>query len=308
MLPPPDPAPLPPSSPRRQINLLDPPRDGRHRDRTFFIQNFVEKFREMMRRQGVGRRDPLAPILDMLCEMLVHYDGLADELKVALARHEDRIRYECRDITKAADAVIAEAVRQADRSIAHAAERIEAAAAETRGQRQNVLRGFRTETEELLRSTVIQHERVRVWRDRMIVAALVLGFSAGAFWCGSASERNRMLLAFAATQARLTAALQRESSTDGEHWLRLIEWNRLSDVHSQCAPQPNGRLACTFAFWDALPPAMGVEPQTAPPRPPASNADLEKLLSPPPPATTSPASPPPPARRPGPPGPVHFGE
>ena len=67
ILPPPDPPPPPP--PRQQISLLDPPRGGRPPDRTFFIQNFVEKFREMMRRQGVGRRDPLAPILDMLCEM-----------------------------------------------------------------------------------------------------------------------------------------------------------------------------------------------------------------------------------------------
>ena len=254
MLPPPEAAPLPPSSPRRQINLLDPPRDGRHPDRTFFIQNFVEKFRELMRRQGVGRRDPLAPILDMLCEMLVHYDGLADELKVALARHEDRIRDECRSMTKAAHGVVTEAARQADHSLARAAERIEASAAETRGCRQDVLRGFRTETEDMLSTTVIRHERVRDWRDRMIVAALLLGFSAGAFWCGTASEQERMLLAYQVIHARLTAALERESSTDGDHWLRLIEWNRLSDVHRQCAPQPSGRLACTFTFWDALPP------------------------------------------------------
>ena len=251
MLPPPDPAPPPPSPPpqppRRQISLLDPPRDGRHPDRTFFIQNFVEKFRELMRRQGVGRRDPLAPILDMLCEMLVHYDGLAHELKVALARHEDRIRDEYRDLTKAAHAIVTEAARQA-------AERIEAAAAETRGHRQDVLRGFRAETEQLLRTTVIRHERMRDWRDRIIVAVLLLGFSAGAFWCGTASQQDRMLLAFQVFHARLTAALQSESSTDGEHWLRLIEGNRLGSTPSQCAPQPSGRLACTFTFWDALPP------------------------------------------------------
>jgi hypothetical protein len=139
-----------------------------------------------------------------------------------------------------------------------------------------------------------------------VAVTAVTGGGVGLYW-----GRSQATAEFTETETRLHAAFARGPDV-AAIWANIMEWNpRLPDGLPACIKADlfidDGQRACRMPMW--------VEPRTAPPRPPVDNPDLSKLFQPqpppppPPPATTTaPASPPPPARRPGPPGPVHFGE
>ncbi len=58
--------------------------DGaRQSRRVLAMEDFLARFRQIMSRQGMSRKDPLSPVLDMLGELLVHMAHLfEDQIKV----------------------------------------------------------------------------------------------------------------------------------------------------------------------------------------------------------------------------------
>lgn len=242
-------------SPPRQISLLDPP-EGRRGDRVVFVKDFVAIFQRLMIKSGVTARDPIAPVLEMLCEMLLHFTHLAEDQTAGFDRHEIRLAAELRTASEQARGIFGEEARRIDRSMARAAERIEATAAETRLHRENVLHGFREETEELFRTTMLRQTRARMWYDRTLVAVFVAVLAGAAFWGGRSWGIDETTVAMRAAQTRTEALLLRDGVKVAMHWLDLIEWNRLIEAPKSCAPQPSGpgyRQVCTFTFWDGPP-------------------------------------------------------
>ena len=263
------PPPRPTRAPSRQTSLLEPP-ESWHADRLVVIQDFIEKYKQTMKRLGIGPRDPLAPVYDMLLEMMVHNATLAADLTADLKRIVDRAGTQLLGGLEQARAIIGEDNRRADRAIALTAERIAATAAETRLQREQVLVGFHAETEALIRTSVSRGADERIWRDRIIVSAFMFAALLGAFvsgqWQGRTSEHEQTKVLV----GRLSAALQ-DGENGATEWLSLIEWNNLSKVTRQCAPEPNGlgyRMACTFKLWTSPPLDIPPSPPPSPPPPP----------------------------------------
>ncbi len=219
------------------------------------IEDFLARFRQVVGRAGIGRKDPLAVVLELLGEMLLHFTHLAEDHTANLDQQLERAR-----------TVIAEEVKTADRNIALAMTTIAAAEAQTRQRQGELLGQFHRSTEELLCSTVSRQTATRVWRDRIVIVVVVVASVVGAFYLGRASEHERMETAIQATATPLVAAALRDGAQAAALWLGLMQWNRLPSVERHCWTAPSGpgfRQACTFSLWSSPPldtPPHPVEP------------------------------------------------
>ncbi len=249
----------PPVAPPRQISLLEAPAQP-HGNRMLVIHDFVERFRQLVRRQGIGRGDPLAPVLDLQVEMLVHFTGVGEDLRADLAQFMDR--WEARFLStldQARTRIGDEAVRL-ERAMARTTERMETIAAETRKQRADVLAGFAAETEKLLSATVIRQAGARIWRDRIIGFVCITIAIGGAFWIGHSrgqeEGQQQMKAAVDSTEHSVALTMLHDGLEAGMHWMQLMEWNDLNRAQRSCFSQTAGagyRKACTYTFWDDPP-------------------------------------------------------
>jgi len=263
----PDPAPTPavipqpplrpdpsPSGRGRQLGIFNPPQSPPHVDRTIFVRDFVARFRQLMQRQGIERGDPLAPILNVLAEMLVHFSGIAEDLDTDLNQHLERMDGRFKRSAEQAATEISEETRKLRGAVGEVAARIQAITEETMRQRADVLDGFTAETRKLLTDTVIRQAGVRIWRDRMIVAGLVLLLGGAAYSAGVARGRDEVTAAVIAGDQRFEALLLRDGLDAQMQWLDLMTWNSIDTVAKTCAAQaygPTYRTACSYAFWDS---------------------------------------------------------
>jgi hypothetical protein len=253
-------APPPTVSPPRQISLLEAPAQP-HGNRMLVIHDVVERFRQMVRRQGIGRGDPLAPVLDLQVEMLVHFGGVSEDLRADLAQFTDRWEARFLHALEQARRGIGDEAGRVERGMARATERMETIAAETRQQRADVLAGFTAETEKLLSATVIRQAGVRIWCDRIIALVFFAAAITGAVWIGHTwgqeEGQQQMKTAIDETEHRVAATMLRDGRQVGVHWMQLMEWNDLDSAPRSCASQTAGagsRQACSYTFWEDPPP------------------------------------------------------
>ena len=255
----PAPARPPAGTPMRQAGIFDPP-GPQPGSQAVFLKDFTARFHETMRRAGVAPRDPLHPVLTMLGEMLVHFTHLqADHAGVANQAGE-HLAKRLQEEGARVQATVAEQAREIARTVGQGAGRVEAAAAEVRKGREDVVRGLRADTETLLRDAITKHASRRGWRDRLIVAAVLAATAAalagGGVWYGRSWERENMLNAIRTIKEPLLAAALRDGAAVAGQWLGLMQWNNLEQAHKTCAPEPDGpgyRLVCTITLWAAPP-------------------------------------------------------
>jgi hypothetical protein len=228
----------------RQSAWFEP--DGsRQSRRVLVMEDFLARFRQVVSRQGIGRKDPLAPVLDMLGELLVHLTHVFEDHGNDLS---DRLN--------AARTVILEDARQAERMITVMLGKMKAEEAMTRQRQDLILRQFQDTTEDLIRTAIVRRAAARVWRDRMLAMLFLLASLIATFWFGRSWGRDEMTTALQATQSHLPATVLRDGPEVLIHWLDLMDWNRLDLASRTCAPQPGGaglRQACTYTLWDAPP-------------------------------------------------------
>ena len=247
-------APQPAVKPR-QLSLMDPPA-GPRPDRVFVIQDFIHRFRQVVAKQGITAKDPLAPMLEMLGEMLLHFTHLAEDQNTALSGQTRSTAAELRTAVEQVRGLHAEQIRAVDRSMTRSAERIEAAAADTQKQRAEILATFHKDTKDLLSRTVIHQTRVRTWTHYIVVAASIAVVAGGAYWLGSQAGFEQATASIKATETNGTALLLRYGPKAAQKWIALINWNDIRFADPTCAPQADGstyRLACTYTFWSAPP-------------------------------------------------------
>ena len=250
--------------PGQQPGFFEPP--GREASsRALFLKDFTSRFHDTMRRSGVVARDPLHPVLTMLGEMLVHFTHLQADHTIIADRAADNLTGLLREESARAQATVAEQAREIARAVAQGAGRVEAAAAEVRKGREDVVRGFRADTETLLRDAITKHASRRGWRDRLIAAAVLAATAAalagGGVWYGRSWERENMLNAIRTIKEPFLAAALRDGAAVAGQWLGLMQWNHLEQADKTCGPEPDGpnyRLVCTIILW-------GAPPRDAPP-------------------------------------------
>lgn len=249
----------PAGTPVRQAGIFDPP-GPQPGSQAVFLKDFTARFQETMRKAGVAARDPLHPVLTMLGEMLVHFTHLqADHTGVA-KRAADHLAGRLQEEGARVQATVAEQGREIARTVGQGAGRVEAAAAEVRKGREDVVRGFRAETEALLRDAITKYASRRSWRDRLITVAVLATIAAalagGGIWYGRSWEREDMVNAIRTIKEPLLAAALRDGAAVASQWLGLMRWNHLEPSHKTCAPEPDGpnyRLVCTIILWSAPP-------------------------------------------------------
>lgn len=255
----PAPARPPAGTPVRQAGIFDPP-GPQTGSQALFLEDFTARFQETMRKGGVAARDPLHPVLTMLGEMLVRFTHLqADHTGVA-RRAADHLARCLQEEGARVQATVAEQGREIARTVGQGAGRIEAAAAEVKKGREDVVRGFRTDTEALLLKAFATQSRAYTWNTwvytaTMLALALVV-LAGGGYWYGRHVEREDMALVLEATKTPLVAAVLRDGRAVAEHWLHLMQWNHLDQAGRTCEPQQNGigyRMVCNYILWDSQP-------------------------------------------------------
>lgn len=251
-----------PASPR-QTSLLSPAANRRG-DRTLFIEDFVEQFKQMMRRQGIVRSDPISPLMDMLCEMLIHYSNisqdLSNDLGATMTGLDQRFAAAMTGLDQRFAAAIgelrltlAQAARPVERSMALASERLEALARTTVQHRAEVLKGFSRQTEQLVRTAVDNAVKWRTWRDTVVVGVLLIAAGAGGYLVGQSGERDLMLTTIQLGKDRFQANLLRDGAEVALHWMELMEENDLATVTPRCAPSSSSsdtRRVCSYDLID----------------------------------------------------------
>ena len=221
--------------------------DGpRQSKRVLAMEDFLARFRQIMSRQGMSRKDPLSPVLDMLGELLVHMAHL----------FEDQIK-DLGQVTGDARAGILDDAKHAERLMALAVTRIQTIEAATQQRQAVVVRDFRDSIEDIIRRVIVRRAGARVWRDRML-GVLCLGAAVvGAFWFGRSWGRTEITDAVLKAQIQLPATTLNDGPEVLIQWLELMDWNRLESTPRTCAPQAYGassRQACTFTLWNAQAP------------------------------------------------------
>jgi len=257
----------PPAGTLVQAGFFEPP-GAQPGSRAMFLKDFIARYHEAMRRGGLTARDPLHPVLTMLGEMLVHFTHLQADHTTASGRAADHIGGRVREEAARAQAGIAGEAREISRAAAQGASRIEAAAADVKQARAEVLQSFHKEAEALLLKAVATQARAYTWNTWAYTAgmlALILAALTGsAYWYGRHVEREDMAFALEATKAPLVAATMRDGKAAAEHWLHLMQWNHLDKANKTCGTQQDGigyRAVCSYAFWDSQP----LDPPPAPP-------------------------------------------
>jgi hypothetical protein len=232
----------------------DGPRQSR---RVLAMEDFLARFRQIMSRQGMSRKDPLSPVLDMLGELLVHMAHL----------YEDQIK-DLGQVTGDARAGIMDDARQAEGMMALAVARIHAIEAATQQRQAVVLRDFRDSIEDVIRRVIVRRAGVRVWRDRML-GVLCFGTAlVGAFWFGRSWGLTEVKDAVLQAKTQIPATTLNDGPEVLIQWLDLMEWNRLDAAPRSCESQRYGsssRQACTFTFWNAPPPDEPPQGQSSAP-------------------------------------------
>lgn len=256
----PGPVPDKPTAGRgQQIVLFEPP-DPRPGERAAFLQDFVARFREAMRRSGVIARDPLYPVFTMLGEMLVHFSHLqVDQAETSRQVTSQFVAEMAREGARVREVVSKETGAVAE-VLVRASERIEALIGEARTERVRLARDLESE----LKTTLRGYALARTSRERLITTGgllvMALAIGAGGVWYGKSSERELMQLSIRAFKQPILAAAMRDGSQTAGMWLGIMNWNHLGQVPKTCTPQPFGsgtRNTCTMTFWSEPPP---VEP------------------------------------------------
>lgn len=238
-----------------------------------FLKDFIARFQETMRRAGVLARDPLYPVLTMLGEMLVHFTHLQADHAATAERAGDHLAGHLREEAARVQAIITDEGRDLIRAFAHGVSRLEAAAAEIRKGREDVVRGLKIETEIVLQETFTKLDSIRSSRDTLAIVVLMFGLAGAAgvagFYIGQSQERETTSLRIQATKDPLLTAAMRDGSAAAEHWLRIMQWNHLDQSDKTCGIQQEGvgyRKACSYAFWDTEPLDRPPAPLPPPPR------------------------------------------
>ena len=220
------------------------------------MQDFIARLKRQMAKSSIGRSDPLAPVLELLGEMLLHFTHLAEDTTDDLAGHTDRILAEAHVATERTRGLFAESLRSVEGVMTRLAERSETAVARIGSERRAAYEHLSGEAAALLTKKVIHHSRQQIWIERTLVGAVIVGLIGGAYVVGQNNGRDQMQVAVQATDGRLNAAVLQDGPVTAMKWIRLIEWNRLAGAPTACAPQLSGsgyRLACTYTLWNAPP-------------------------------------------------------
>ncbi len=238
-----------------QASLLEAS-TGRQGDRIVAMQDFIARLKRQMAKLNIGRNDPLAPVLELLGEMLLHFTHLAEDTTDDLTSHTDRILAEAHAATERTRGLFAESLRSVEGVMTRLAERSEAAVARIGSERRAAYEHLSSEAAALLTRTVIHHSRQKIWIERTLVGAVIVTLIGGAYVVGQDRGRDQMQVAVQATESRLNAAVLQDGPAIAMKWINLIEWNRLAKEPGSCAPQPSGngyRLACTYTLWNGPP-------------------------------------------------------
>jgi hypothetical protein len=221
--------------------------DGpRHSRRVLAMEDFLARFRQIMSRQGMSRKDPLSPVLDMLGELLVHMAHL----------FEDHVKDLGQVTADARTGILADG-KQAEGMMALAVTRIEAIEAATQQRQAVVVRDFKESIEDIIRGVIVRRAGARVWRDRMLGVFCLGAALVGAFWFGRSWGRTEVTDAVLQAQIQLPATLLRDGPQVLIQWLNLMDWNSLDVAPRTCGSQAYGsstRQACTFTLWNAFAP------------------------------------------------------
>ena len=239
----------------RQASLLEVS-TGRQGDRVVAMQDFIARLKRQMAKSNIGRNDPLAPVLELLGEMLLHFTHLAEDTTDDLAGHTDRILAEAYVVTERTRGLFAESLRSVEGVMTRLAERSETAVARIGSERRAAYEHLSSEAAALLTGRVIHHSRQQIWIERTLVGAVIVGLIGGAYVIGQDNGRDQMQVAVQATGDRLNAAVLQDGPATAMKWVKLIEWNRLAGAPTTCGRQPNGygyRVACTYLLWNGPP-------------------------------------------------------
>ncbi|MGI4798039.1 MAG: hypothetical protein ACRYG8_29115 [Janthinobacterium lividum] len=239
----------------RQIVLFAPP-ETRSGERTLFLEDFVARFRETIRRSGVIARDPLYAVLTMLGEMLVHFSHLQADQAAAARQVTDRFVAEmARESARIREAIGREAKDLAKATV-HAGQHIETLILEAQTERTHVARAFDSE----LKSTLQSYASTRTWRERLITTALLLvvalAMTGGGVLYGKWSERQLMDLTLETLKEPILKAAMQFGTKNAEEWLHLMRWNDLSTANRVCKTQAAGtgyRMVCDISLWTSAP-------------------------------------------------------
>jgi hypothetical protein len=224
-------------------------------------QDLAERARQAMQRAGIGKRDPLAPVIALLSEMLLRHTQLAADQAAEVEWITHQQDAAMRQRLAEASAIIHENMCAANSAMTAAVVQVRSGADDAIRRQEHVRRTcedtFRKAALEAMARWVSQ----RVWGDRLLVMTTmlcVLVVAAGiAFVYGKDQGREEVLATTKAGDNEFHALLVKDGLTVAIHWLNLMKWNRLEAMPPSCAPQLSAtgdRMACTYVFWDEPPP------------------------------------------------------
>ena len=275
----------------RQRSLLGAP-VRKQSDRVVAMQDFLNRFQREMARQNIRRGDPLAPLLGLMGEMLLHFTHLTEDQTTNLDALVTRLNNGAEQFGWKVQALLVEGVQSAlidmhtsrhdlardmqtiQQEIRKQVERTEAGIREINRERHLVHERVGQEAAMLLTEAA---QRYGLWRSRVeagCIAAVLLASVACAWFVagnrgfdrGYGQGQAQGIAAVAMEQRRFQEALSHDDDPDAaDHWLALIRWNDIQRTPAACAPQRSSaggllRRACTLTVWDG-------PPDTSPPAP-----------------------------------------
>jgi len=203
------------------------------------VEAAIDQLRHATRAAGVGRGDPMMPLLESLAQ-IIRFMG---------KRTADSDRTGTEASLRIVQALtLAKSTADAERKV------FEAGLATAQARTISDISSAIAESAEAALT-----RRVRVYdRNAVLIAVAGVFVSMGCcLWGGYAWGRSNALAGVSQTEAGLRAAFT-NSPADASNWMKLMEWNRIQPQVDQCfkpggSVTDGGRKACFIPLWIEAP-------------------------------------------------------
>jgi hypothetical protein len=160
-------------------------------------QDLAERARQAMQRAGIGKRDPLAPVIALLSEMLLRHTQLAADQAAEMERITQQQDAAMRQRLAQASAILHDKMCAANSAMTAAVAQVRTGADHTLRHQEHVKRTCEDTFRKAALEAMARWVGQSVWGDRLLVMPTMLAVlvvaAAGAFFYGKDQGREEVL-------------------------------------------------------------------------------------------------------------------